>query len=437
MEKVALSLGNSYSSIQGLTSDHHKRLSGIMSYVVDTGGYGGFQRRQKLLSKTGEFGTGLLYLVSDYLTKHQIPFKITDPRIAPISQFKLFNLKLPHNPYPEQIASVEAARRLKRGIISAVTGSGKSLMMALLINRLQLKVLIVVPTLELKKQLREDFTQWFGSLDNITIENIASPKLEVKGDYNLLLIDEAHHAASKTYRTLNKKVWNSIYYKFFYTATAYRSNSEEQLLMESVTGQVIFSLDYKTAVAKGYVCPIDAYYFIIPTKTEVEGFTWAQVYRELVTENRSRNLIITDLLESLDHAGESTLCLVKEVQHGRDLVAKCDFAQFVCGVDDESKVHIKDFNKGKIKSLIGTTGVLSEGIDTKACSYVVIAGLGKSKNAFVQMCGRAIRKYPGKESAKVIIFLDKSHKFTKSHFAAQKKILRDEFGVVPVLLTLE
>ncbi len=77
---------------------------------------------------------------------------------------------------------------------------------------------------------------------------------------------------------------------------------------------------------------------------------------------------------------------------------------------------------------------MSEGVDTKVCEVVVVAGAGKAKSQFMQACGRAVRNYPGKESAKIIIIKDKSHKYLLRHYAAQSKILLDEYGVKPVRL---
>jgi superfamily II DNA or RNA helicase len=128
-----------------------------------------------------------------------------------------------------------------------------------------------------------------------------------------------------------------------------------------------------------------------------------------------------------------TLTLVKEIAHGKAL-EKLSGVPFVNGQDAESRQYIADFNAGRLKALIGTTGVLGEGIDTRPCQYVIVAGLGKAKSAFMQQVGRSVRKYPGKETAKILIFKDKSHKWLANHFNAQKKILIDEYGSAPAKL---
>src|SRR6185295_4275346 len=109
---------------------------------------------------------------------------------------------------------------------------------------------------------------------------------------------------------------------------------------------------------------------------------------------------------------------------------------FANGQDDTTRHYIKKFNNRELLSLVGTTGILGEGVDTKPCEYVIIAGLGKAKSAFMQQVGQAIRTYPGKETAKIILIKDKSHKFLLRHFNTQVRILKEEYGVTPMKLEL-
>ena len=312
------------------------------------------------------------------------------------------------------------------------TGSGKSITMALLIAEMQVPVLIVVPNLTLKTQLQDSFRQYFGSLKGITIENIDSPALEQAKDYGMLILDEAHHGAASTYRRLSKKAWSGIYYRYHFTATPYRSQDEEQMLLESIIGQVVYRLSYQDAVAAKMIVPIEAYYIEIP-KQKVKGHYWAEVYSELVVNHKDRNKAIADLLERLK--GHSTLCLVTEIKHGEN-ICKLTGGYFASGVNEDTKHYITMFNNGTMRQLVGTTGILGEGTDTKPAEWVIIAGLGKAKGRFQQQIGRVLRTYTGKESGKVILIKDASHKWTRNHFREQIKTLREEYGIAAVKLEL-
>lgn len=431
---MKLIIGNSECRVEGMTNEVYTALKKVLFYESEnvshyTGGYK--ETKRYLITRQGVFPTGLLYLVDSYLL--EIGCEFSDSRKDPGLLKVIYEPKFKFTPYADQLDAVRQAKRHSRGVIAMPTGTGKSLTMMLLIQVLGLKTLIVVPTVELKRQLSDTVEAYFGKTKNIMVENISSPSLEKLTDFDLLLVDEGHHAAAKTYRDLNKKAWRGIYYRFFFTATPFRSRDEENILFESLAGKVIYRLGYEESVTRGYIVPVEAYYQEVPRTRPVQGFTWAEVYNELVVENEVRNDLITKLMLSLHSADKSALVLVKEIEHGERLSAGGAFP-FANGVNKDTKNLIKLFNAGKIKVLIGTVGVLGEGIDTKPCEYVIIAGLGKSKNAFMQQVGRTVRRFEGKASGKVIIFSDKSHKWTRAHFNAQVKHLAEEYGILPVSL---
>lgn len=435
---LKLVIGNSMSRVEGCSQEQFRELKKLLSYEIDPkAAYfsnSAHNPRRYLIDKKGMFPSGLLYIVKKYLFSK--PFVLDDTRERPEPRKGLFALSLPNPPYQRQKLAVEAAMR-SNGIITMPTGYGKSWTMAMLVNARQVKTLIIVPNLGLKEQLRTSFMELFGSLSNITIENIDSPALKTHGDYGALIIDEAHHSAASTYRLLNKKYWNNIYLRYFFTATPFRSRDEETLLMESITGEVVSSVTYAQAVQDEAIVPMEAFYIDLP-KRPVEGNTWAQVYSELVVNNKERNEVIADTLSRLHKAGKSTLCIVKEIKHGRNiqnlLPGYDSQPKFATGEDDSTNKYISDFVSGLNSTLIGTAGVLGEGIDTKPAEYIIIAGLGKSRNQLMQQIGRGLRRYPGKQSCKIIIFRDASHKWSLTHYREQCKVIKDEYGIIPVKL---
>lgn len=433
---MRLVVGNSYSQLEGISAVTLKALKGILFYEVDPAqayfGGGHHDKKRYLIDVRGRFPTGLLYLVVDYLAQHAPDTRVEDTRQKPRPSLRL-QWNLPFQPYPEQLDAVMYALAKDRGIICAPTGVGKSAIIALLIKQLEVPTLVVVPSLELKRQLSESLTAVLGPSSKVRVENIDAldPSEPVTG-VDCLIIDEFHHSAAKSYRELNKKAWTGIYHRFGLTATPYRTQDHERLLLESILSEVVYRIEYKTAVEKGYIVPVEPYVFEMQ-KREVEGYRWAEVYKELVTDNTARNNVIRDYLIAMDLAGVSALCLVKEIAHGERICEGTSFP-FAHGQNQDTKALIADFNSRKINVLVGTTGILGEGVDSKPAEYVLIAGLGKAKGQFMQQIGRAVRRYPGKESAKVIIFKDSSHKWSLAHYNAQVKVLREEYGVKPAKL---
>lgn len=400
-----------------------------LSYVV--GGSASYfskygPRRKSLLSKRGEFASGLIGRVVEALGSK--PVQIVDKRTKPA--YRTTSSPTYETSYPWQKAAVEAAVSFKRGIISAVTGSGKSRVIKLLAERYGLKTLVVVPSLEIKKQLQQDL----NDLPLVRVENIDSKVLKTLSDFDLLIIDEAHHSASATYQKLNKTAWTKIYYRFFLTATPFRNDAEETLLFEAIAGDLIYQLSYKEAVANGYIVPIEAYTLEVP-KQKTDAFTYQQVYSQLVVNNEPANELIAYTILMLNQAKISTLCLVTEVAHGNRLAALTGLP-FINGTDNDSRDYIHQFNNGEQMAVIATTGVMGEGVDSRAAEYVIIAGMGKAKSRFQQQIGRVLRRYKDKESGKVIIIKNTSHKYLIRHFNAQLKVLLDEYGVKPVKLDI-
>lgn len=434
---IVLEIGNSISRLRGLPTGPFNRLRALLSYQIDpyTSYYGGGHkpRRQYLIDVKGVFPSGVLSRVTEFLAKESIQFETADSRKIPRNK-QLFKPKFKHRPYVDQITASNNAVNEHRGILSLPTGTGKSLLTQLIVANFGAPALIVVPTLELKRQLTEDCTAVFGTtaMKHITIENIDSSALDEPGDYDVLIIDEAHHAASKRYQQLNRKVWGGIYYRFFLTATPFRTNSEENLLFEGIAGKVIYRLFYAEAVKKGYIVPVESFYVKL-NKKPTDSYTWREVYSELVVNNEERNVAIAEMAASLESAKCPTLILVKEVKHGKLIADLCGMP-FAHAEGDNCRQYIQAFNDGKITVLIGTEGILGEGVDTRPCEYVIVAGLGKAKGAFMQKIGRGVRQYGMKKSAKVVLFRDSSHRFLLRHFNEQRKILKEEYGIVPTLI---
>jgi superfamily II DNA or RNA helicase len=438
---IKLTINNSLSKLEGLTERQLKGLRDKMSYSPSPQAsyFSGYSAKRYLLDKRGFFPTGLLSIAEAYLKNINENIVRNDLRRRPNALQSSFKRCLLPTPYAEQSEAVAACLGANRGTVSACTGFGKSITIAMLISRLKVKTLVVVPNLSLKKQLQDTLAETLGDISGlVTVENIDSSALKKSSGYDCLIIDEAHHVAAKTYRMLNQRVWGGIYYRFFFTATPFRSNDQEQLLFESVAGEVIYSITYKKAVSKGYVVPVEAYYIDLPkVKLKCDKTSWQAVYNECVVHNTNRNKIIANLLDSLRDADIPALCLVKEVKHGLNICKASEYTHaFAKGENDNNNEMLKELECNHRKTLVGTVGVLGEGVDTKAAQFIIIAALGKSKSAFMQQVGRGVRRYPNKTRCTVILFRDSSHKWPLVHFNKQIKYLKEEYGVTPTQLSL-
>jgi len=429
---ITLKIDNSTSTFQGLSVAEAKQLKSLMSYYVSAMS----PIKASLFDvRKHAFPTGLLYIVAEWARGKKL--KVQDLRVRPKPSLSLsWQTSLPP-PYPEQTLGAEAAYKRGQGVIVAPTGFGKSRLILEILHRLQVPTLIVVPKVGLREQLSATIEEAFGKNHKIQVKNIDAldPKTHV-ANYDCVIVDEYHHEAAKTYRALNKKCWNKVFYRFGLTATNFRADPQERLLLESMLSDIIFQVSDADAVKKGYICPIEAYYIDLPP-VPCDPNTYAQGYSELVLHREDRNHHIAELCVNFLMAQRSALFLVKQVDHGERLqqliLEKHGIhVPFAHGKNEETPALIEAFSKGEIPVLIATS-VVGEGTDTRAAEWVVLAGgIGTSPGQLMQWWGRTRRKYPGKDSGKVLAFRDPSHKWFRKQFNIFKKTLKEQHGVLPV-----
>jgi superfamily II DNA or RNA helicase len=442
---ISIHIDNSVCHISGLDRELYSVLRQYLSYETKSDKYragrGFYTKKKYLIDKHGKFPTGLLYLVNEALETVGIKPSWYDSRKKPKGVIGAFLPKRVVIPYPDQINAAKAALDASRGIIVAPTGSGKSVIASLIVQSLRVPTLIVVPSVELRNQLNKTLSEIFPfdtvdkleEFPQIAVENVDAldPKVPLPEIYQCVIIDEFHHGAAKTYQDLNENCWNKVYYKFGLTATPFRSDDNERLLLESILSQVIYKIEYQTAIGSGYIRPLQGYVETLPKIPGISNLkTWHDVYNRQIVNNEYRNTRIVKIIHGLIEDRRSVLTLVKTIEHGEILKKMCTFdVPFVNGNTIDNMQIIKDFSDGIIPALIATS-VVGEGIDTKACEFVILAGgSGKSKVSIMQNCGRALRNFQNKDYGKVITFFDPSHKWLIDHHKKFEKVLREEYNI--------
>jgi len=232
---------------------------------------------------------------------------------------------------------------------------------------------------------------------------------------DLIVVDEAHHAAAVTYRE-----WLSRYRAHTpkgarvlgLTATPYRlDDGEVKSLMSFGFSKPAVKIFEKTAfqrsfcqlAAEGYVAPFKRLRFETNLRFKVKLANTGDVSNESLRSlnTRQRNHFIHGVWEKQREQFGKTLIFVGTQDHARDLAAVFGAdANYVISGDgssrDERRQIIHEFRIGKAPVLINV-GILKEGVDVPDIRTVILARPTASPVLYSQMVGRGSRVLPTKK----------------------------------------
>ncbi len=376
------------------------------------------------------FPTGLLHQVINYLNTNNINFKTTDQRIKPITKNPL-NIISKEIPKLREYQNKIVLKALKdfRGVIESATGTGKTRILIEIIHRLNLKTLVIVPSLSILEQTKNQLLKTFGKNKVGGIENTASKnkqviianyqsleKLEDKfwNSIDLLIIDEFHHSSANTFQKLNKK-FNHIFYRIGLTGTNFRNDGTD-LALQGVLSHVIYKYDAVTAINEGFLCKPKFYTINYAHNGFTTKNSWLSEYKCGIVENVDYNKNIAFIANKLITLQKPTLIFVDEIAHGKLLENLIPKARFVNGTQkpEINNQLISDFNNERLNCLIGTS-IIGEGVDTVRASHAIMAGVGKAKSEIIQKIGRVLRPHSNKNHAVIVDFIHNYRHFLYKH----------------------
>lgn len=178
-----------------------------------------------------------------------------------------FRAKLALAPRVYQLEAMEAWLAAQgRGTVILPTGAGKTVLAMMAIDRLRLRTLIVVPTIELLHQWRAAAIERLGlspdkvgvvgdgrrELRPVTVITYASasmPDAPITG-YGLLVCDEAHHLPAPGHRIIAER--SAAPYRLGLTATPERGDGQEQELYRLI-GPPVYRRAPEELAAEGHL----------------------------------------------------------------------------------------------------------------------------------------------------------------------------------------
>jgi superfamily II DNA or RNA helicase len=221
-------------------------------------------------------------------------------------------------------------------------------------------------------------------------------------DYGLLIVDEAHHATSPSYRrVIDYYRTNPNLRVLGVTATPDRSDEEA---LGQVFGSVAFDYEILDAINDGWLVPIDQ------QMVNVEGLDFSKCR---TTAGDLNGADLADVMEkeemlqriagpSIDIIGEKrAIVFTASVAHAEKLCEifnrhRCGMAGWVCGKTnkEERRKLLSDFAIGNVQ-VVCNCGVLTEGFDDPGVEVIIMGRPTKSRSLYSQMIGRSTRPLPG------------------------------------------
>lgn len=399
------------------------------------------------------FPTGHYRLVRELLQELKVKYKEIDNRLLPDNKtYKLGFIKKNHKPRYYQEEMLKIAETEHRGVFESAVGTGKSMIMQYLIVQKNTPTLIVVPSKPLKEQHITELLYYFGKnkvglyeakevrkakklkpIRLITVQSLAA--LQKSGDVDkilegigMVLIDEFHHAGSKSYTDLMEKM-NHIYYRYGFTGTFLR-NDGKTLDMWGFLSNCLYSYKAKKATEDGFLTPAEV------RVHNLTGFSARRYQREYNLNycgNRGLLKEIQNIIEEADDGAQVLILVNRKDKAGaviHDYLDRQGIENTYISGDDTAdfiKKSLKDFNAKKIKVLIGSQ-VIGEGIDIRSTDHIVMAQGGKSEIAITQAIGRAVRLYEGKKKAYIHDFRFEDTKYMEKHLEIRLEIYQRNFG---------
>jgi len=358
-------------------------------------------------------------------------------------------LKLNLRPYQEQ-AVAEFIKNNGKGIVILPTAAGKTIIGFRIIEKLKQKTLIIVPTKNLLHQWIDHLTKYTSLSKNmigqvgdnikeikeITVTTYDSARLHLNSFrkiFNLIILDEAHHAAAK--ETIKVLEGLPAENRLGLTATPSRSDKGEELLFKFI-GDPIVVAKISDLVENGFVAKYKLKTLKVPL-TEEERIIYdrnMEVYRGYLrrrkiqirsSEDYERYLIFRvnqdiEAKEALDahriarnlvYSSQSKLYKIEELleKHSSDkMIIFSEFNDMVYSIgrkhlipvithetkSSEREDILNKFSLGEYNKIV-TGRVLDEGWDCGSVNVgVIVSGTGQARQ-FIQRLGRILRPKEG------------------------------------------
>ena len=402
------------------------------------------------------FRTGLLWRVCLRLQRDNLAYDIVDERPKPEKISGLGKLNLGNiTPFHYQIDAAESTGPESHCIVASPTGTGKTIMMSLMVQKHQLRTLIVVNSRTLLDQTHEFFEQVVpgtvgivGSgdfdLGDVTIATIQSlstilrlskkqqekaaswkeePVREWLANVGLVIHDEVHEADNASVDKLYGQLPASKFIGMTATpyAWAHATEKGKNLEMEQHFGRKVFDSRGEVDFIKlGITVPLIVNRPLMPRASEFVNYVGEGVrkfygvntqaeYRDVVKvqvdENQERIDRIAKIAAGMVDGGMSCYVFYNKIAYGEALceaMKKYDPVMLQGSTSRNERNQVfKDINEKR--QLLVVSDIGSYGLNIRSLDNIIIASPTKDAR---QLKGRVCRAFEGKKYGLVTDLVD-------------------------------
>ena len=355
-----------------------------------------------------------------------------------------------------------------RSVLISPTGSGKSLIIYVLVRFLQKvlptdrKILILVPTVGLVNQMESDFFDYSSQdkswsckkyihkisagVDKETDKQIVIStwqsiyKLPKQwfDKFDAIFFDECHQAKAESINFIGQKL-SKAWFRIGTTGTLQQTQAH-RLSIEGILGPAVQFIHTKNLMNKGLLAKLGIDCILLKYSEEEKQLLKKQKYADeikWIVDNERRNEFIKEL--ALRTKG-NTLILFNYVEaHGKPLAALLEAAgtnRKVYLIHGKTEADAREYirrviDKEKDAILVASYGTTSAGINIVNLDNIIFASPTKSVIRLLQSIGRGLRVSEKKKTLKVYDIVDdlswKSHKnHVLRHFEERVKIYKKE-----------
>ena len=301
------------------------------------------------------------------------------------------------------------------------TASGKSLVIAGIIDRMQEPVVVFQPSREILMQ-NYDKLRGYGyhpaifsaslkrkRISDITLATIGSvhnAHEQFKG-FKHIIIDEAHRVEAKTSTDYVMGKPTATPYRLYSTREYGAENRFITRTREKIFSRVIHHTQISELLDQGYLSPMR--YYTIPGFTR-EGITMnssGSDFNDQALIRRFQEIgfghMVYNTVSKLQTMCKGILVFTKFVAEAREFAERLPNAAVVSDKTepDERTRIFKDFLAGRIQ-VLANVGVATTGFDYPKLDAVVIARPTMSLALWTQMVGRGARIAEGKDHCKIV-----------------------------------